>query len=85
MERVRKAEEVKLLFLFFSLISIKRLTLQTKARIKLEFTAPVTAGSYEYVLYFMCDAYMGCDQEYPININVLKGKGGRDEDNMEVN
>lgn len=52
-----------------SLISIKRLTLQTKARVKLDFTAP-SRGLHRYVLYFMCDAFMGCDQEYPFEIRV---------------
>lgn len=53
-----------------SLISIKRLTLLQKARLKLEFTAPSTLGKHSYVLYFMSDAYMGCDQEYKLNIDV---------------
>ena len=38
---------------------------------KLDFTAPAP-GSHKYVLYFMCDAYMGCDQEYPFTIKVHK-------------
>lgn len=54
-----------------SLASIKRLTLQSKAKVKLDFTAPAP-GSHKYVLYFMCDAYMGCDQEYPFTIKVQK-------------
>ena len=44
-----------------SLISIKRLTLQQKAKVKLDFRAPGT-GKHNYMLYFMSDAYMGCDQ-----------------------
>ena len=62
-----------------SLLSIKRLTLQTKAKVKLDFTAP-SPGTHKYTLYFMCDAYMGCDQEYPFSIKVLEGEesnGGR--------
>ena len=54
-----------------SLTSIKRLTLQSKAKVKLEFTAPAP-GTHKYVLYFMCDAYMGCDQEYPFTVKVHK-------------
>jgi len=57
-----------------SLLSIKRLTLQQKAKVKLDFVAP-TPGEYTYTLYFMSDAYMGCDQEYKFNVNV---RGGRD-------
>ena len=56
-----------------SLTSIKRLTLQTKAKIKVDFTAP-SASTHKYVLYFMCDAYMGCDQEYPFSIKVHRGQ-----------
>ena len=58
---------------FCSLLSIKRLTLQTKSKVKLDFTAPSSLGTHKYTLYFMCDAYMGCDQEYPFNIKVLEG------------
>ena len=64
-----------------SLISIKRLTLQTKAKMKLDFSAP-QPGHHKYVLYFMCDAYMGCDQEYPFSIDVLEGEE-EEEDAME--
>ena len=56
-----------------SLISIKRLTLQTKTKVKLDFSAP-SPGTHKYVLYFMCDAYMGCDQEYPFSIKVREGE-----------
>ena len=56
-----------------SLTSIKRLTLQSKAKVKVDFTAP-SSGTHKYVLYFMCDAYMGCDQEYPFTIKVHKGQ-----------
>ena len=60
--------------LFYSLLSIKRLTLQTKSKVKLDFTAPSSLGTHKYILYFMCDAYMGCDQEYPFSIKVLEGE-----------
>jgi pre-mRNA-splicing helicase BRR2 len=68
-----------------NLISIKRLTLLTKSNVKLEFTAPSIPGSYAYTLYYMCDAYMGCDQEYVINL-VVNGSGGaqKNEETMEV-
>ena len=62
-----------------SLLSIKRLTLQSRSKQKLEFTAP-SPGTHKYTLYFMCDAYMGCDQEYPFSIKVLeKGDSGSGE------
>lgn len=52
-----------------SLISIKRLTLQQKAKIKLDFAAPAS-GDHTYTLYFMSDCYTGCDQEYKFHIHV---------------
>ena len=52
-----------------TLISIKRLTLQQQAQTVLDFTAP-SAGTHNYVLYFISDAYMGCDHEYKFSIDV---------------
>ncbi|KDR19736.1 putative U5 small nuclear ribonucleoprotein 200 kDa helicase [Zootermopsis nevadensis] len=52
-----------------SLLSIKRLTLQQKAKVKLDFVAP-SPGHHTYTLYFMSDAYLGCDQEYKFSIHV---------------
>lgn len=52
-----------------SLLSIKRLTLQQKAKVTLDFVAP-SPGAYKYTLYFMSDSYLGCDQEYDLNIQV---------------
>ncbi|KAG8221998.1 hypothetical protein J437_LFUL003378 [Ladona fulva] len=52
-----------------SLLSIKRLTLQQKAKVKLDFVAP-GPGPHTYTLYFMSDAYLGCDQEYKFTIDV---------------
>lgn len=55
-----------------ALTSIKRLTLQQKTQVVLDFIAP-SAGTHNYVLYFMSDAYMGCDHEYKFSIDVHKG------------
>ena len=53
-----------------TLLSIKRISLQQKAKdIKLDFVAPQPA-KYSYKLYFMSDSYLGCDQEYDFVINV---------------
>uniref|UniRef100_A0A6Q2XZW2 U5 small nuclear ribonucleoprotein 200 kDa helicase n=1 Tax=Esox lucius TaxID=8010 RepID=A0A6Q2XZW2_ESOLU len=60
-----------------SLISIKRLTLQQKA--KLDFVAPVL-GVHNYTLYFMSDAYMGCDQEYKFSVDVKEADSDGDSD-----
>lgn len=59
-----------------SLVAIKRVSLQRKLKVKLDFMAPMDAGKKSYSLYFMCDSYLGCDQEYPFTIDV---KGGADD------
>jgi pre-mRNA-splicing helicase BRR2 len=67
-----------------TLLSIKRLTLTQKAKLKLDFAAPAQPGPYAYTLYLMSDAYMGCDQEYKVNLSVHSGgskrRNGRDDD-----
>lgn len=65
-----------------TLVSIKRVALQQKAKVKLDFAAP-EAGVYTYMLYFMCDAYMGCDQEYEINLNVAEAEDDEEEEEDE--
>ena len=61
-----------------SLISIKRLTLQHKAKVRLDFMAPAT-GRHSYVLFYMSDAYMGCDQEYKFTIDSREPDSGSDD------
>ncbi|XP_062366763.1 U5 small nuclear ribonucleoprotein 200 kDa helicase isoform X1 [Cinclus cinclus] len=62
-----------------SLISIKRLTLQQKAKVKLDFVAPA-AGTQHYTLFFMSDAYMGCDQEYKFSVDVKEAESDSESD-----
>uniref|UniRef100_A0AAY4EQY7 BRR2 homolog n=1 Tax=Denticeps clupeoides TaxID=299321 RepID=A0AAY4EQY7_9TELE len=49
----------------FTTDHIKRCT----DKVKLDFVAPVV-GVHNYTLYFMSDAYMGCDQEYKFSVDV---------------
>jgi pre-mRNA-splicing helicase BRR2 len=37
---------------------------------KLQFTAPNAPGHYKWMLYFMPDSYVGCDQEMEIEFDV---------------
>ncbi len=53
-----------------TLLAIKRVVLQRAAKVKLEFNAPSAAGRHALTLFFMCDSYLGCDQEYEIELNV---------------
>uniref|UniRef100_A0A671T404 Activating signal cointegrator 1 complex subunit 3 n=1 Tax=Sinocyclocheilus anshuiensis TaxID=1608454 RepID=A0A671T404_9TELE len=50
-------------------------------QVKLDFVAPVV-GVHNYTLYFMSDAYMGCDQEYKFSmeVNEADSEGESDSD-----
>uniref|UniRef100_A0A8B9SQV2 Activating signal cointegrator 1 complex subunit 3 n=1 Tax=Anas platyrhynchos TaxID=8839 RepID=A0A8B9SQV2_ANAPL len=47
--------------------------------VKLDFVAPAT-GTHNYTLYFMSDAYMGCDQEYKFSVDVKEAESDSDSD-----
>ncbi len=51
---------------------------------RLKLTVLFIAGEHTYILYFMSDSYMGCDQECEIKINVLEDadSGGDDSDDV---
>jgi pre-mRNA-splicing helicase BRR2 len=59
-----------------TLISIKRVSLQQKTTAKLDFLAPAV-GHHSLTLYFMSDAYMGCDQEYKLTLDVHPASSGK--------
>jgi len=65
-----------------SLIGIKRLTLQQKAKFVLDFVAP-RAGRHSYTLYFMSDSYLGCDQEYKFNLDIGEQQSSDNESSDE--
>uniref|UniRef100_A0A8C8K5Z9 U5 small nuclear ribonucleoprotein 200 kDa helicase n=1 Tax=Oncorhynchus tshawytscha TaxID=74940 RepID=A0A8C8K5Z9_ONCTS len=46
-------------------------------QVKLDFVAPVL-GIHNYTLYFMSDAYMGCDQEYKFSVDVKEAESDGD-------
>ncbi|CAN8318015.1 unnamed protein product [Cochlearia groenlandica] len=50
--------------------TIKWVSLQQKAKVKLEFAAATEPGEKSYTLYLMCDSYLGCDQEYTFSVDV---------------
>jgi pre-mRNA-splicing helicase BRR2 len=53
-----------------SLLALKRVSLKDKISIKLEFAAPEEPGDYNLTLFCMSDSYLGCDQEYSVNLSV---------------
>ncbi|KAL3514908.1 hypothetical protein ACH5RR_027625 [Cinchona calisaya] len=52
------------------LLAIKRVTLQRKSKVRLDFDAPAEPGKKTCTLYFMSDSYLGCDQEYSFTVDV---------------
>jgi len=63
-----------------TLLGIKRVALGKAARVKLEFAAPATPGAHALTLFFMCDSYLGCDQEYELPLAVTAPAGGSGSD-----
>ena len=66
-----------------TLVSIRRVSLRYKANIKLDFVAPEEPGEYKYSLFFMCDSYMGCDQELEVKFKVAQGESDDEESEDE--
>lgn len=52
-----------------TLLSVKRVNLGVKSVSQLDFTAP-DAGRRDLKLFFMCDSWIGCDQEFDISLTV---------------
>lgn len=64
------------------LIAIKRVPIKKETKVKLDFIVQ-DEGEHDYKLYFMCDSYLGCDQEFEFKLNVLKNEEEQDEMNEE--
>lgn len=65
------------------LLAIKRVPLQRKSKVKLDFAAAAETGKHSYTLYFMCDSYMGCDQEYSFSVDVKEAGAPEDDSGRE--
>ena len=66
-----------------TLSAIKRVNLGRKQKVKLEFQAPSEPGNVDYTLFFMCDSYLGCDQEYEFSLNVQEAQSGSESGSEE--
>ena len=51
-------------------------------QVKLDFVAP-SPGTHNYTIYYMSDAYMGCDQEYKFSIEVSEAKSDSSEEESD--
>jgi pre-mRNA-splicing helicase BRR2 len=56
---------------------------QERQLIGFGFNAPEEVGAHNLNLYFMSDSYLGCDQEYEIELNVSEAKMDEEEDEEE--
>ncbi|KAI9277671.1 Sec63 Brl domain-containing protein [Umbelopsis sp. AD052] len=65
-----------------TLLAIKRITLQKRLTVKLDFVAPA-AGHHNLKLYVMCDSYSGCDQELDMEIDVAQGEESEGDSSEE--
>ncbi|KAJ2003158.1 Pre-mRNA splicing [Coemansia thaxteri] len=64
-----------------SLLAVKRVTVARHLSTVLEFTAPSEVqGPVALKLFLMCDAYLGCDQEFDLQLNVLPAPLESDSD-----
>ncbi|KAG7347010.1 DEAD/DEAH box helicase domain protein [Nitzschia inconspicua] len=62
-----------------TLHALKRVNLVQKQKVLLEFLAPEEAGDYNLTLFCMSDSYLGCDQEYSLNLSVAQGDDDDDD------
>ena len=61
---------------------LRRCSLPCKAS-RLPCPADRARGLAQYVLYFMCDSYMGCDQEYEFKVKVAEESDEEDSEEEE--
>jgi len=65
-----------------NLLAIKRVTVGRKLETKLEFV-PTKVGEQELRLYFMCDSYVGVDQDPSFKITAAEGMEEDEEEEEE--
>jgi pre-mRNA-splicing helicase BRR2 len=64
------------------LLGIKRVSFNKSQRVKLAFDAPAEVGAAKLTLFFMCDSWLGCDQEYEVELNVGEAAEGSGSEDM---
>lgn len=65
-----------------SLLAIKKVTIQRRLEVRLEYTVP-TAGHKKLTLSLMSDSYVGVDQEQQFEVDVAEGEDEDEDEEME--
>ncbi|KAG0180469.1 DEIH-box ATPase [Apophysomyces sp. BC1034] len=65
-----------------TLLAIKRVTLQHKLTVKLDFIAP-KAGHHNLKVFLMSDSFNGCDQELDMELDVAEGEDSDEDSDVE--
>lgn len=64
------------------LLGIKRVSCGKQQRVKLAFDAPAELGPTKLSLFFMCDSWLGCDQEYEVDLVVSEAQDDSSSEGM---
>ncbi|KAJ1721170.1 Pre-mRNA splicing, partial [Coemansia erecta] len=62
------------------LLTLKRVSVGRQATVDVEFAAPDAPGPASVKIFVMCDSYLGCDQEFDLDFNVLEAESSESED-----
>ncbi|KAJ2348884.1 Pre-mRNA splicing, partial [Coemansia sp. RSA 2671] len=54
-----------------ALLAVKRINVGRRLSTALEFVAPERVGPAKLKMFLMCDAYLGCDQEFDIELDLI--------------
>ncbi|KAI8321181.1 Sec63-domain-containing protein [Martensiomyces pterosporus] len=66
-----------------SLVAVKRISVGKQLNTVLEFTAPEEVGKVVYKMFLMCDGYLGCDQEFDLELDVHPAEDDDEESSEE--
>lgn len=63
-----------------AMLAVKRVSIAKQAETKLQFAAPETLGERSFQLLFVCDSYLGCDQEFDFDLDIKPASMSEDEE-----
>ncbi|KAJ1886808.1 Pre-mRNA splicing, partial [Kickxella alabastrina] len=67
-----------------ALVAVKRLGMFNKhLDVQVEFNAPEHVGTVKWKLFLMCDAFLGCDQEFDLEMDVQPAEDDDEEEEDE--